>query len=96
MCVSPSQSERPMSKTNQLTRPETDNEPRIRNWLLVIEGDIEPFLIGPLDVGEMLARARAHRASDRGEEDGLYALAIDAGGNLGIEAFTHGELAPQE
>jgi hypothetical protein len=85
-----------MSKPDRLTRTETLNEPRTRNWLLVIEGDIEPFLIGPLDVGELLARARAHRASDRCEEDGLYALSMDAEGNLGIEAFTHGELAPQE
>ena len=53
-----------MSKPDRLTRTETLTGPRTRNWQLVIEGDVEPFLIGPLDVVELLARAGEHRASD--------------------------------
>jgi|PlaIllAssembly_1097288.scaffolds.fasta_scaffold120881_2 hypothetical protein len=85
-----------MSEPDRLTGTETLNEPRTRNWLLVIEGDIEPLLIGPLDVDELFASAREHRASDPSEEDGLHVLSMDAEGNLCVEAFTHGELAPQE
>ena len=85
-----------MSEPDRLTGTETLNEPRTRNWLPVIEGDIEPLLIGPLDVDELFVSAREHRASDPSEEDGLHVLSMDAEGNLCVEAFTHGELAPQE
>ena len=30
-----------------------------RHWLLVIEGDVYPILIGPLDEHELLPRARS-------------------------------------
>lgn len=66
-----------------------------RHWLLVIEGDVEPYLIGPLDEHEVLPRARGHRAEDPSAEDGLYALTLDAEGHLGISAFSGADLAPK-
>jgi hypothetical protein len=66
--------------------------PSGRHWLLIVEGDCEPFLIGPLDESAVLARAREHRANDPSRDDGLYALSLDAGGNLSVAAFAHDEL----
>jgi hypothetical protein len=59
-----------------------------RHWLLVIEGDLYPFLIGPLDEHALLPRARAHRAEDPSAEDGLYTLTLDAEGNLSVGGFS--------
>jgi hypothetical protein len=63
------------------------NKPQPRYWLLIVEGDVEPFVIGPLDAPDLLVRAREHRANDPSEEDGLYVLALDAQGHLSIETF---------
>jgi hypothetical protein len=63
-----------------------------RHWLLVIEGDVYPMLIGPLDEHELLPRARKHRAEDPSAEDGLYALTLDAEDNLSIEGFSGEDL----
>lgn len=63
-----------------------------RHWLLVIEGDVEPYLIGPLDEHEVLPRAREHRAEDPSAEDGLYYLTLDANGDLAVCAFSGEEL----
>ena len=65
-----------------------------RRWLLIVEGDVEPCVIGPLDESALLARAREHRANDPSEEDGLYALSLDAEGNLRVDAFSHAALEP--
>lgn len=71
------------------------NHPHPRHWLLIIECDCEPSVIGPLDESEVLTRAREHRANDPSMEDGLYALSLDAEGNLSVDAFAYAELAPQ-
>ena len=59
-----------------------------RHWLLVIEGDVYPFLIGPLDAQEPLPRAREHRAEDPSAEDGLYALTLETDGNPSVGGFS--------
>ena len=46
---------------------------------------MEPFVIGPLDEPEVLVRARQHRAKDSDAQDGLYAVSLDAEGNLRVE-----------
>ncbi|MFZ1537728.1 MAG: hypothetical protein WAT23_10155 [Chromatiaceae bacterium] len=63
-----------------------------RHWLLVIEGDVDPFLIGPLDDHELLPEARAHRANDPSAEDGLFTLTLDAEGSLRVGTFGGDEL----
>jgi hypothetical protein len=63
-----------------------------RHWLLVIEGDAYPFLIGPLDEHELLPRAREHRAEDPSAEDGLYTLTLDAAGHLSVGGFSGDDL----
>ena len=67
-----------------------------RRWLLIVEGDVEPHVVGPLDESVLLARAREHRANDPSEEDGLYALSLDAQGDLSVETFPSAVLEPQE
>ncbi|WP_295457898.1 hypothetical protein [uncultured Thiodictyon sp.] len=74
---------------------ETMNDPHPRHWLLIVEGDCEPFVVGPLKESAVLARAREHRAKDPSMDDGLYALSLDAEGNLSAGAFAHDELEPQ-
>ena len=59
-----------------------------RHWLLVIEGDVYPFLIGPLDEHALLPTAREHRAEDPSAEDGLYTLTLDTDGNLNVGGFS--------
>jgi hypothetical protein len=68
------------------------NAKNARHWLLVIEGDVCPFLIGPLDEHELLPRAREYRAEDPSAEDGLYTLSLDAEGNLTVDSFSGDEL----
>jgi hypothetical protein len=68
------------------------NAKNARHWLLVIEGDVFPFLIGPLDEHELLPRAREYRAEDPSAEDGLYTLSLDAEGNLTVDSFSGDEL----
>jgi len=70
------------------------NQPATRHWLLIIEGDVEPFIVGPLDEPDLLVRAREHRANDPSADDGLYALRLDAAGNLRIDAFASAALEP--
>lgn len=62
------------------------------HWLLIVEGDLEPCVIGPLEQSTVLARAREHRANDPAMDDGLYAVSLDAEGNLSVEAFAQDEL----
>jgi len=64
------------------------NATNARHWLLVIEGDVFPFLIGPLDEHELLPRAREYRAEDPSAEDGLYTLSLDTDGNLTVDSFS--------
>ena len=68
------------------------NATNARHWLLVIEGDVFPFLIGPLDEHELLPRAREYRAEDPSAEDGLYTLCLDADGHLTVDSFSGDEL----
>jgi hypothetical protein len=68
------------------------NAKNSRHWLLVIEGDVFPFLIGPLDEHELLPRAREYRAEDPSAEDGLYTLSLDTDGNLTVDSFSGDEL----
>jgi hypothetical protein len=72
------------------------NKPQPRYWLLIVEGDVEPYIVGPLAEPDLLARAREHRANDPSEEDGLYALSLDAAGDLRIDAFSSAALEPQD
>jgi hypothetical protein len=74
----------------------TETVTTTRHWLLVIEGDVYPMLIGPLDEHELLPRAREHRAEDPSAEDGLYTLTLDAEGNLSIGGFSGEELEDTE
>lgn len=67
-----------------------------RHWLLVVEGDVYPMLIGLLDEHDLLPRAREHRAEDRSAENGLYTLTLDAEGNLSIEGFSGDELGGEQ
>lgn len=63
-----------------------------KNWLLVIEGDVSPYLIGPMDEADLIPAAREHRAEDPSEEDGLYTLTLDTDGNLSVGGFSGDEL----
>ncbi len=81
-----------MTPTNGI---ETATRAPARHWLLIVEGDCEPVLIGPLDESAVLARATEHRANDPSLDDGLYALSLDAEGNLSVAAFAHDALAPR-
>jgi hypothetical protein len=72
------------------------NPPATRHWLLIVEGDVEPFLIGPVHESDLLLKAREHRANALSAEDGLYAISLDAEGDLRIDAFAHAELEPEE
>lgn len=74
---------------------EPARRPQTRHWLLIMEGDLEPVVIGPLDPSAVLVRARAHRAEDPAADDGLYAMALDAEGHLRVETFAHAELEPE-
>ena len=65
-----------------------ENATNSRHWLLVIEEDVFPFLIGPLDEHELLPRAREYRAEDPSAEDGLYTLSLDAEGHLSVGGFS--------
>jgi hypothetical protein len=71
------------------------NQPQPRYWLLIVEGDVEPGVIGPLDEPDLFSRAREHRASDPSMQDGLYALSLDAQGHLSIEPFASAVFEPQ-
>ena len=82
-----------MTPTNGI---ETMNRPHPRHWLLIIAFDCEPSVIGPLDEAAVLDRAREHRANDPSMDDGLYALSLDAEGNLCVDGFGYAELEPQE
>jgi hypothetical protein len=64
----------------------------VKNWLLVIEGDVSPYLVGPMDEDALLPLARKHRAEDPSAEDGLYTLTLDADGNLTVGGFSGDEL----
>jgi hypothetical protein len=72
------------------------NAKNARHWLLVIEGDVFPFLIGPLDEHDLLPTAKQHRAEDPSAEDGLYRLSLDADGNLSVGNFGGEELGDGE
>jgi hypothetical protein len=63
-----------------------------KNWLLVIEGDLTPYLVGPMDEDALLHSAREHRAGDPSAEDGLYYLTLDANGELTVGGFSGEEL----
>jgi hypothetical protein len=67
-----------------------------KNWLLVIEGDVSPYLIGPMDEADLLPAAREHRAEDPSAEDGLYHLTLDANGELTIGSFGGEELGGEQ
>jgi len=64
------------------------NATNARHWLLVIEGDVFPFLIGPVEEHELLPRAREYRAEDPSAEDGLYTLSLDTDGNITVDSFS--------
>jgi len=59
-----------------------------RHWLLLIAGDVYPFLIGPLAAHALLPRAGEHRAEDPSAEDGLYTLSLDTDGNITVDSFS--------
>jgi hypothetical protein len=82
-----------MTPTNGI---ETTQRPLSRHWLPIVEGDLEPFVIGPLHEPEVLVRARQHRAKDSDAQDGLSAVSLDAEGELHVETFAYAELEPQE
>jgi len=63
-----------------------------KHWLLVIEGDVSPYLVGPMDEDALLPSAREHRADDPSAEDGLYTLTLDTDGNLTVGGFSGDEL----
>ena len=63
-----------------------------KHWLLVIEGDVSPYLVGPMDEDALLPSAREHRAEDPSAEDGLYTLTLDTDGNLTVGGFSGDEL----
>jgi hypothetical protein len=49
-----------------------------KHYLLVIEGDVEPYLIGPYDDTNPRDRvAQAHREKDPEMRDGLFMLDVD-------------------
>lgn len=66
-------------------------------FLLVIEGDVDPHLVGHYQTSDdVLAAARAHREGDPEGEDGLFTLTIDQGGRPQVDTFSGAELAPED
>ena len=59
-----------------------------KHYLLIVCGQVEPNLTGPMDTEEkVLNMAREHWAVDKGHEDGMFSLYIDEDGKLHAEAF---------
>jgi hypothetical protein len=70
--------------------------PIVSYHLLVIEGDVDPGLIGPLESAEaVFAEAKAHRAGDPEGNDGIYHLVI-SDGVPNVFSFCGGDLDPDE
>lgn len=68
-----------------------------KNFLLVIEGDVSPYLVGHYQTGDdVLAAARAHRKGDPEGEDGLFTLSIDQDGRPQVDSFSGAELEPED
>jgi hypothetical protein len=67
-----------------------------KHWLLVIEGDVTPYLVGPMDEDALLPSAREHRAEDPSAEDGLYHVTLDANGELTVGTFGGDELGGEQ
>lgn len=62
------------------------------HWLVVVEGDVEPFVTGPFaSVNAVLAEAQSQRANDPEMENGLFWLDI-RGGVPAIGAYNGGLL----
>lgn len=69
----------------------------MKHYLLTIMGDVEPKAVGPFETdAEVLEAAKAHRADDAGENDGLYWADVDDQGNLVVGAFCEWEIAEDE
>ena len=60
-------------------------------YLLVIEGDVEPFVKGPYEdaYGRLRAARRIRRKSD---EDGVFRLNINAKGEPEVYSFSGSEI----
>lgn len=64
-------------------------------YLLIMEGDVEPVLQGPFRTDEeRLARAQAQRA--KSDEDGVYRIDVSAGASIDVTAFTGAEIEDDE
>lgn len=67
----------------------------MKHYLLKMLGDVEPEVEGPFETDDMvLVAARAHRADDASENDGLYWAEVDDQGNLLVGAFARRQLEP--
>lgn len=49
---------------------------RVKRYLVIIEGDVEPSVYGPYSIGKRLEAAKNHRANDPDKEDGLFKLDV--------------------
>ena len=67
----------------------------MKHWLVILEEDIEPTIMGPYkgDRG-LLQAARRHRKSDAERRDGLFGLEISSSGSPEIYAFSGLEIEP--
>ncbi len=72
--------------------PETQDVDR---YLLVLHGDVEPELIGPM-ADEKSRRIEAARFHKQTPEDGAYRINVTKGASLSIEAFSGYELMSED
>ena len=66
----------------------------MKHFLLIIHGDVEPELLGPMSQTQRDSAARRQRCSDADLSDGLYPLDIDEQGNPTVGAFANADLMP--
>jgi hypothetical protein len=65
----------------------------VKRYLLKMLDDVQPEVEGPFAADDdVLEAARAHRADDPGENDGLYWADVDDQGNLLVGAFCRRDL----
>lgn len=73
------------------------SEATIQHYLIVVEGDVEPFIKGPFESFDLVQmKAQEHRDGDPDLEDGLYPLAVYPKGRPTISSFSGGDLEDLE
>ena len=63
-------------------------------FLLLIEGDIEPHILGPYKSDAIRLKVARRRRLQHGDDDGLFRM--DVSGYVNIDTFSGGELSTYE